>query len=466
MFVAAGALLAFSTSPASAQRSLLARIHAADPRSTAVSRISRNASGDINITGTWDCCGAGGAGAQDWDITDSNGSLSGTGDVPGGGVFATITGHVSAGAVTIVTTYNSFAPGYIADFDGTISDDGLTITGTWSSNRDQSGTFTATRHETPFTVSGTVSESSSGKGVPGVRVRAACPGGGVTSTDSSGAYSFSLDPSIDRGQCVISVLGHHGDKADPDKRVVEVTSDVSNVDFSVECMIDETILDFKLTGTCPAGDDLDAGATEVKLTPPSGIALDDFEGNGQNPDPWLLPLKDADHLDQLYEPVELPDLDLPDGVRLVGCSLDASGFTADQASFSFGPVTGLAEDLSFSQDDRSATVGSLELELPGFAIEADGASLQDGTFRADAFTLGLPGALGGGSLSGTGLVVGPDGVREAKFSTGKFTIGDLEVDIRQAGFQNNTLVLGAREVRTARISRRRATRSEQPEVRH
>jgi len=95
------------------------------------------------ISGTWDCCGAGGAGAQDFNITDSGGALSGNAVEPDGSSFALISGHVSGTAVTIVTTYEaSFDPGYVATFTGTVS--GETMSGSWTSNVGQSGTWTAT----------------------------------------------------------------------------------------------------------------------------------------------------------------------------------------------------------------------------------------------------------------------------------------------------------------------------------
>jgi hypothetical protein len=98
-----------------------------------------------NISGTWDCCGAGGAAEQDFAITDSSGSLSGKGLLPEGTSFAVITGTVSGSSVTIVTTYEaSFAAGYVATFVGTLEASGQTMSGTWTSNAGQSGTWSAT----------------------------------------------------------------------------------------------------------------------------------------------------------------------------------------------------------------------------------------------------------------------------------------------------------------------------------
>ena len=109
-----------------------------------------------DLTGTWACCGAGGAAAQNFVITSGKGSLAGEGQLPGGQVFSTITGSVAGDAVTIVTTYNGFSPGYVATFVGTLSPDKKTITGTWTSNRGQSGTWTATGAASDLKISGTV----------------------------------------------------------------------------------------------------------------------------------------------------------------------------------------------------------------------------------------------------------------------------------------------------------------------
>lgn len=103
------------------------------------------ASASANISGTWTCCGSGGAGAQQWSITESgSGSLSGSGLDETGAVFGSISGSVSGNNVTIVTTYNSFDSGYVATFTGTLFSCGTAMSGSWESNADQSGTWTAT----------------------------------------------------------------------------------------------------------------------------------------------------------------------------------------------------------------------------------------------------------------------------------------------------------------------------------
>ena len=112
-------------------------------------RTNDKAAGTVNIKGTWNCCGAGGAGAQVWKITSGSGSIAGVGYVPNSDqVFATISGDVSGDRVTIITTYNSYAPGYVATFKGLITGDGNTMLGTWTSNWHQSGSWTATRAPT------------------------------------------------------------------------------------------------------------------------------------------------------------------------------------------------------------------------------------------------------------------------------------------------------------------------------
>jgi hypothetical protein len=104
----------------------------------------------VSISGTWSCCGAGGASAQTFVIRDSGGSLSGNGVLPSGASFAVITGSVSGSSVNIVTTYEaSFAAGYVATFVGTVSASGTSMSGTWTSNAGQSGTWTATLSGAP-----------------------------------------------------------------------------------------------------------------------------------------------------------------------------------------------------------------------------------------------------------------------------------------------------------------------------
>jgi hypothetical protein len=101
--------------------------------------------------GTWQCCGAGGAGQQEWVI---NGN-SGEGIAPGGTEFATIAASYNYPLAQIVTTYT--ASSYVATFNGSISADGDTMTGTWTSNAGQSGTWTAHKgggsSASPLTVS-------------------------------------------------------------------------------------------------------------------------------------------------------------------------------------------------------------------------------------------------------------------------------------------------------------------------
>jgi hypothetical protein len=98
---------------------------------------------DVDIAGAWNCCGSGGAGAHVMQITDAGGKLGGKAVSSSGTTFAAISGTVSTSHVTIVETYNSFDPCYVATFVGTVADDGRSMSGTWSSNQSQSGTWSA-----------------------------------------------------------------------------------------------------------------------------------------------------------------------------------------------------------------------------------------------------------------------------------------------------------------------------------
>ena len=85
----------------------------------------------------------------------------------------------------------------------------------------------------PNQVSGRVSQQgASATGLGGLTVRAACPSGGTTTTDSAGRYSFLLN----RGKCPISVTPPSGETATPKVRVVHVGSqNIKGVDFTVGC---------------------------------------------------------------------------------------------------------------------------------------------------------------------------------------------------------------------------------------
>jgi hypothetical protein len=103
------------------------------------------ASRNAKITATWNCCGGGGAAVQYWTVSETaSGSLSGSARTATT-VFAKISGSVTGHKLRLVTTYNSFSPGYVATFVGKIGTFGLRMSGTWTSNRGQSGRWTALR---------------------------------------------------------------------------------------------------------------------------------------------------------------------------------------------------------------------------------------------------------------------------------------------------------------------------------
>jgi hypothetical protein len=101
-----------------------------------------SASGAIDLAGTWQCCGAGGAAPQNFVITSGTGSLKGTANA-GGTQFATITGTLKGNKVTIVTTYTGQS--YVATFVGTVAGGGNTMSGTWTAKSGGGGTWSATR---------------------------------------------------------------------------------------------------------------------------------------------------------------------------------------------------------------------------------------------------------------------------------------------------------------------------------
>ncbi len=80
-----------------------------------------------DITGTWDLV-PGSVAAQSWTFTSGSGALAGEG---GGGPYTwAMEGTNSGGTVQIKTAYRN--SGYTAYFVGTVSSDGETMSGTWS----------------------------------------------------------------------------------------------------------------------------------------------------------------------------------------------------------------------------------------------------------------------------------------------------------------------------------------------
>jgi hypothetical protein len=103
----------------------------------------------VNLRGTWRCCGSGGAGAQTWKITSTgtSGSIAGSG---GGGSYTfPIKGRVTGHTVTLTTGPYAQLPSYSATFKGTVSARSRSMSGTWTSNVGQSGTWTAVLKSRP-----------------------------------------------------------------------------------------------------------------------------------------------------------------------------------------------------------------------------------------------------------------------------------------------------------------------------
>jgi hypothetical protein len=123
-----------------------------------------------DLTGTWSCCGAGGAATQSWTITamdKASGNFSGTGQ--GGSIKMNITGNASGDAVTLTTTYVGLS--YVATFKGTLSGDSKQMAGSWESGSSQKGTWTATRPSAPTpgdpSPDPNVPEAPNAKAIPG-----------------------------------------------------------------------------------------------------------------------------------------------------------------------------------------------------------------------------------------------------------------------------------------------------------
>jgi hypothetical protein len=100
------------------------------------------------LNGAWQCCNAGGASSQ---VFVMNGGTGTAYQSTAGGEFATISDSNNGGQVKIVTTYTDST--YVATFLGTLAADDQSMSGTWTSNIGQAGTWSATR--TTFIPAGT-----------------------------------------------------------------------------------------------------------------------------------------------------------------------------------------------------------------------------------------------------------------------------------------------------------------------
>lgn len=118
------------------------------------------------LDGTWTCCSAGGASPQLWVIGGNGGVLEDLSGQP----FGTFTISLSGSTVSMHQIYNSSFGGYTADFNGTLSADGRTMSGSWTSNAGQSGTLTATLNGPPHSLNlstGNVEPLAASIGTPG-----------------------------------------------------------------------------------------------------------------------------------------------------------------------------------------------------------------------------------------------------------------------------------------------------------
>ena len=102
--------------------------------------------GGVDLTGTWTCCGTGGAPAQTWLLTQTGDDLSGQARRPGGSLLGSITGTIRGADVVIYVV--DISTGSAVGYSGTAS--GSAMSGTWSdANRGTSGTWRATTGDDP-----------------------------------------------------------------------------------------------------------------------------------------------------------------------------------------------------------------------------------------------------------------------------------------------------------------------------
>ncbi len=155
----------------------------------------------------------------------------------GSSPFGTVSLSVSGSSFSAVNPYLNGQ--YTAVFHGTLARNCTigtsTPLGTWSAHGsiNNSGTFSAqgSLPQVRYEVSGTVTYQGGGGPAADVGLQADCSGGGSTTTDTTGAYSFLLP----EGPCKISVVPPSGDVSTPRSIRVDVTHDMSNVNFQVSC---------------------------------------------------------------------------------------------------------------------------------------------------------------------------------------------------------------------------------------
>ncbi|HEX4518485.1 MAG TPA: carboxypeptidase-like regulatory domain-containing protein [Gaiellaceae bacterium] len=204
---------------------------------------SVSAAAPLNVTGTWNSvyhCKSGGCAGQDFPAAAPLIQAKGSTRVmdPTGQVTGTLVGHT--------LTLHGVVGTYIFNEVVTISADGNSWSGTLSDSNKTSGTDTATRPPQKFELSGKIlavscglqSSSCAHKPEPasGISVKATGASSGSAVTDANGAYSMKL-PAGD-----YTVTPHDGNRGfDPDPKMVDLTSDTGNVNFTTCATEDATI---------------------------------------------------------------------------------------------------------------------------------------------------------------------------------------------------------------------------------
>lgn len=151
------------------------------------------------------------------------------------------------------------------------------------------GTAVAWAWTARYAVTGTVEVAGVG-GLPAanVRMQANCPSGGTTTTNALGDYEFTLD----RGPCTIAPQLSRGEHATPARRRLNVTHNISRVDFQVPCDAVNDAAAAADIARAAAGTpcQLDVTVTVAPSAPHAGLIRDPaayspaFWGAGTSPD--------------------------------------------------------------------------------------------------------------------------------------------------------------------------------------
>jgi hypothetical protein len=206
-----------------------------------------------NISGTWSASGNDGMAPQQWAITDSGGTLSGSAS-DGGAPFSPITGTDNNGNVTIVTAYTG--GGYTATFTGTVSGGGTTMSGSWSDTNGISGaTWTATL------TSGT-GTTTTGTTTTGTTTTTTTPPGRASSTEVLCTYTLADVTDV----CTADVADASGQGGLPTGTVAFTSAPGSTFVAGSSCTLAETPDDVGITSCSVSYEGTSTQSLQVNAT--------------------------------------------------------------------------------------------------------------------------------------------------------------------------------------------------------